>query len=84
MVILGPNSAGKTTLLRCLTGIYKDIEGDVDVYGNNLKTKINDIKKMIGYCNQTDILFDYMTAYEHLYIYSKLKVLYRVTIGPIR
>ena len=31
--IIGPNGVGKTTLLRCLTGIYKPISGSVNYDG---------------------------------------------------
>ena len=34
--IIGPNGVGKTTLLRCLTGIYKSTDGTVSYDGREV------------------------------------------------
>lgn len=73
-VILGPNSAGKSTLLKCLSGLYSINEGSVHIYNLSIKEELDKIRQIIGVCNQNDILFDYLTAYEHLNLYAQLKV----------
>ncbi|MGD9160451.1 MAG: ABC transporter ATP-binding protein [Desulfobacteraceae bacterium] len=51
--ILGPNGCGKTTLLKCLNGLFRLRTGDIYIGGKNLRTlKINDIGKKIGYVPQ--------------------------------
>lgn len=53
--IIGPNGVGKTTLLKCLTGIYKPTNGNViytgeDVYDNPM------VKEVIGYVADENIM----------------------------
>jgi iron complex transport system ATP-binding protein len=36
--ILGPNGSGKTTLIKALTGIIKDIQGEVLLFGNPVRS----------------------------------------------
>lgn len=53
--IIGPNGVGKTTLLRCLTGIYNSTSGSVfydgkEVYDNP------DVKSKIGYVADENIM----------------------------
>lgn len=51
--ILGPNGCGKTTLLKCLNGLFRLRSGDICIGGNNLHSlKISDIGKKIGYVPQ--------------------------------
>ena len=75
MGILGHNGAGKTTLINILTGVINPDESkDLEIIINNQTIdKIDEIRKYIGVCSQFDILWNEMTAYEHLYMFAKLK-----------
>jgi len=53
--IIGPNGVGKTTLLRCLTGIYKPICGNINYDGRDVYDNI-EVKSQIGYVADENIM----------------------------
>lgn len=71
--LLGQNGAGKSTTLKILSGLTPSTYGDALVYGYSLKSQIHYIREMIGICPQHDILFDELTATEHIKLYAGLK-----------
>ena len=51
--ILGHNGIGKTTLLKCLNGLYNISSGDILIDGKSIhKLSFNEISKIIGYIPQ--------------------------------
>lgn len=70
---LGHNGAGKTTAMNMLAGILPPTDGDVIVYDNSIKKEVDKVQINLGLCQQTDVLFDDMTVYEHLYFVCELK-----------
>jgi ABC-2 type transport system ATP-binding protein len=46
--LLGANGAGKTTIIGILTGLVNKTKGNVRVFGFDLDTEINDVKRQIG------------------------------------
>lgn len=68
-----PNGAGKTTFFSLLTGLYEPTSGDAWVRGNSIKTNIDRVQELIGYCPQFDLLWNDLSVEEHLYFYSRLK-----------
>ncbi|KAM8855240.1 uncharacterized protein abca12 [Spinachia spinachia] len=71
--LLGHNGAGKTTTMALLTGLFAPSSGTIEVYGRDMQTNIDEVRKELGVCMQYDVLFDHMTAKEHLLLYGKLK-----------
>ena len=71
--LLGPNGAGKTTFFSLLTGIYEPTSGNAFINGNSIRTNINKVQELIGYCPQFDLLWDDLTVREHLIFYSLIK-----------
>lgn len=53
--IIGPNGVGKTTLLRCLTGIYETTTGFIKYDGKNVYDNPN-VKEIIGYVADENIM----------------------------
>lgn len=53
--IIGPNGVGKTTLLRCLTGVYETTKGIVKYDGENVYDNPK-IKEIIGYVADENIM----------------------------
>ena len=49
--IIGPNGAGKTTLFQCMLGIIRDYEGEINLFGNDIKQNKKILQK-IGYVPQ--------------------------------
>ncbi|XP_053295252.1 uncharacterized protein abca12 isoform X4 [Pleuronectes platessa] len=71
--LLGHNGAGKTTTMSLLTGLFAPTSGTIEVYGRDMQSNIDDIRKELGVCMQYDVLFDHMTTKEHLLLYGQIK-----------
>ncbi len=57
--IIGPNSSGKTTLLKTILGLYQPFEGRVIFDGADIKQiGRKDLSNLIGYVPQETFLFD--------------------------
>ena len=70
---LGKNGAGKSTTMNILTGLIASTGGDAFIFGKNVKFNMDVIRKKIGVCPQHDILWDNLTAREHLLIFGLFK-----------
>lgn len=70
--IMGASGAGKTTLLNVLSGIESPSGGEVLINGVNIHTRKDDIKGIIGYIPQDDLLIEELTVYENLFYNAKL------------
>ena len=73
MCFLGHNGAGKSTLFNMLTGITCPTSGtakicNLDIVGNQDK-----IRRVIGVVPQFDILWETLTAREHMVMFCKIK-----------
>ncbi|XP_017279339.1 ATP-binding cassette sub-family A member 12 [Kryptolebias marmoratus] len=71
--LLGHNGAGKTTTMSLLTGLYAPTSGSIEVYGKDMQTNTDKVRKELGVCMQYDVLFDHMTTKEHLLLYGQIK-----------
>uniref|UniRef100_A0A8C3T374 ATP binding cassette subfamily A member 12 n=1 Tax=Chelydra serpentina TaxID=8475 RepID=A0A8C3T374_CHESE len=72
--LLGHNGAGKTTTISILTGLFPASSGTILVYGKDIRTDQDLIRKNMGVCMQHNVLFSYLTAKEHLLLYGYIKV----------
>ena len=70
---LGVNGAGKTTTFKCLSNEYIPSYGRILIDNKELNTNFNEIRSLIGYCPQFDSIFEYLTVFENLEFYSKIK-----------
>ncbi|XP_074655833.1 ATP-binding cassette sub-family A member 2-like [Tubulanus polymorphus] len=70
---LGHNGAGKTTTMSILTGFFPPTSGSATIYGLNIRTEMEEIRKSLGMCPQHNVLFDKLTVEEHLWFYARLK-----------
>ena len=66
--LLGPSGAGKTTLIKIITGQLGADSGEVHVFGKNVKDLTGDDKKQIG------IMMDDHGVYDRLSVADNLKV----------
>lgn len=56
--IVGPSGCGKSTILKLLCGFYNIENGNVEVFGNNLKNcRPSDVRKNISIVSQSTYLF---------------------------
>uniref|UniRef100_A0A8C6ZDT4 ATP binding cassette subfamily A member 12 n=1 Tax=Nothoprocta perdicaria TaxID=30464 RepID=A0A8C6ZDT4_NOTPE len=72
--LLGHNGAGKTTTISILTGLFPTSSGTIVVYGKDIQTDQEVIRKNMGVCMQHNVLFNYLTTKEHLLLYGYIKV----------
>lgn len=64
--ILGHNGAGKSTTIKCITGMHPYEVGDVIIAGHDLKSDMIEAKRSFGYVSDEHILFERMTGYEFI------------------
>ncbi|MBT1687115.1 ATP-binding cassette domain-containing protein [Dawidia soli] len=71
---LGPNGAGKTTTLRLVLGLLTLQQGDVSIFGLDLRRHRIEILRRVGALIETPSLYGHLTAHENLEI---LRTVYR-------
>lgn len=73
--LLGHNGAGKSTLLNMLVGTLSPSQGTARIYGLSTEDAedVAQIRSMLGVCLQEDILFDALTARQHLTFFARMK-----------
>ncbi|XP_048497581.1 ABC transporter A family member 1 isoform X3 [Beta vulgaris subsp. vulgaris] len=71
--LLGHNGAGKSTTISMLVGLTPPTSGDALVFGRNILTDMNGVRKDLGVCPQSDILFPELSVKEHLEMFGVLK-----------
>ena len=71
--LLGLNGAGKTTAFKCITQKLSPTNGTIYINGKDTSNNFQEFKSLIGYCPQYDAIFKYMTVYENLEFYSRIK-----------
>ncbi|KAL8586837.1 hypothetical protein ACOMHN_052713 [Nucella lapillus] len=73
--LLGHNGAGKTTLINMLTGVLHPTSGTATIRGLDVSCSgdMEEIRSMCGICPQHNILYDELTAEEHLVIFAGIK-----------
>ena len=80
--LLGANGAGKTTVIRMLTGILPPTAGDGEVAGANMRVAGQTIKERIGYMSQAFSLYQDLTVEENLQLYANIYGVTRTAIKP--
>ncbi|MDD2402744.1 MAG: ABC transporter ATP-binding protein [Clostridia bacterium] len=69
---LGANGAGKTTTIKMITGLLRPTAGNILVGGENLWKPGTTLRRKIGYIPDTPLLYERLTAREHLLIAGSL------------
>ncbi len=70
MAIMGSSGGGKTTLLRCMSGLLKPVSGRVEIAGKSIydirESEFVSIQEKIGILFQGAALFDYLSVFENV------------------
>lgn len=78
---LGANGAGKTTAMRMLCGLSFPTSGSGRVDGYDIRKESEEVKRHIGYMSQKFSLYEDLTVYENLRLFSTI---YGLTDKEIR
>lgn len=81
-VLLGPNvnlyiykvyfiqGCGKSSLIKMLSGISSPTAGNAFLFGNSINEDVEKIYAMSGCCHQEDIIWDQLSASDHIRIFA--------------
>ena len=70
--LVGPDGAGKTTMIRLLCGILRPTEGTARVFGSDIVKDPEGIKRHIGYMSQRFSLYADLTVEENMRFFEEL------------
>ena len=70
---IGQNGAGKSTMLRLVTGLGFPDSGTLEIFGENADKRLNDAQKRIGAIIENPALFLNMTAEQNLEVHRLQK-----------
>jgi len=69
--LLGMNGAGKTTMMRLITGQLRPTTGKVRVFGMNPFAN-PEVYKLLGYCPDVDDFYEHMTGREFVELMARM------------
>lgn len=71
--IVGGSGSGKTSITKCIVGLWQPTSGKVEVLGKDLlslkKVELDELRKQIGYVFQGAALFDSLKVWENVVFY---------------
>ncbi|XP_059108000.1 phospholipid-transporting ATPase ABCA7 [Peromyscus eremicus] len=71
--LLGVNGAGKTSTFRMVTGDTLPSSGEAVLAGHSVARDPAAAHRSMGYCPQSDAIFDLLTGREHLELFARLR-----------
>src|SRR5256885_2151683 len=69
---LGQNGAGKSTTIRMLLTLIAPSEGEIELFGLNLRSHRKEILRQVGAVIERPDLYKYLSAYENLLLFAKM------------
>lgn len=80
--LLGVNGAGKTTIMKMITGYHNPHSGTVSVCGYDILEHPTEAKKHIGYLPETNPLYDDLLVFEYLRFIAEARGIQKEDIPP--
>ena len=77
--LVGPDGAGKTTLIRLLAGLMEPTSGSVEVLGRKPDAEGGETQAEVGYMPQRFGLYEDLSVMDNLTLYANLRALDRET-----
>jgi len=71
--LVGPDAAGKTTLMRLFAGLLLPSEGRLTVCGADTRTDLNAIRQQVSYMPQRFGLYEDLSVQQNLNLYADLQ-----------
>jgi ABC-2 type transport system ATP-binding protein len=78
--LLGPNSAGKTTLNSLISGLISPTSGEIIVYDKDIAHSLPEIKRRIGLVPQEIALYNDLTVRENILFFGHLHGIHGLTL----
>jgi len=69
---LGQNGAGKSTTIRMLLTLIAPTDGEIEIFGMNLRTHRKEILRRVGAVIERPDLYSYLSAYENLALFARM------------
>jgi ABC-2 type transport system ATP-binding protein len=69
---LGPNGAGKSTTIRCMLSLIKPDNGQIQLFGKDLKNHRNEILFKVGSIIEKPDFYRYLSAEKNLAIFARI------------
>lgn len=70
--LIGQNGAGKTTIIKMITGLAKPTSGDVTICGNSISKNFEKAIRNVGGIIENPELYGYMSGMDNLKYYASL------------
>lgn len=77
--LLGPNGSGKTTAMNCMLSLLSYDKGNIELFGEKMRSNNYNIKRRIGVVPQEVAVFDELTVYENINYFCGLYINDRAT-----
>lgn len=69
---LGQNGAGKSTTIRMLLTLIEPTEGEIEMFGLNLRSHRKEVLRQVGAIIERPDLYKYLSGYENLNLFAKM------------
>lgn len=69
---IGPNGAGKSTTVKIMLGLVDEYQGEIKIFGKDIKDDPVSYKRRIGYVPETTDIYENLTAREYLTFMGEL------------
>jgi ABC-type multidrug transport system ATPase subunit len=69
---LGQNGAGKSTTIRMLLTLIEPTDGEIEIFGMNLRSRRKEILRKTGAVIERPDLYKYLTAFENISLFAKM------------
>ena len=70
--LIGPNSSGKTTIIKSIIGLLQPTKGVITIDGHDISLQPEKAKSLIGYIPDEPSIWPYMTGEEFLFFTQAL------------